>query len=98
MVRISRAGQSAGVAATSSYVKTVRRNECEYRGKSQLSEHFPNFPNIFLTFLTIPNLLIKVNLFKKGFGVGLSGNQHDNTYAQGEIQIDAILLVLIYVM
>ena len=28
----------------------------------------------------------QVNLFKKGLGVGVPGNQHDNTYAQGEIQ------------
>ena len=28
----------------------------------------------------------QVNLFKKGFGVGVPGNQHDNTYAQEEIQ------------
>ena len=28
----------------------------------------------------------QVNLFKKGFGIGVSGNQHDNAYAQGEIQ------------
>ena len=29
---------------------------------------------------------IQVNLFKKGLGVGVQGNQHDNTYVQGEIQ------------
>ena len=27
----------------------------------------------------------QVNLFKKGLGVGVPGNQHENTYAQGEI-------------
>ena len=29
--------------------------------------------------------LVQVNLFKKGLGVGVPGNQHDKTYAQGEI-------------
>ena len=28
----------------------------------------------------------QVNLFKKGLGVGVPGNQHDNTYAQRKIQ------------
>ena len=28
----------------------------------------------------------QVNLFKKGLGVGVPGNQHDNTFAQGKIK------------
>ena len=34
----------------------------------------------------------QVNLFKKGLGVGVPGNQHDNTYAQRKIQRQILVL------
>ena len=51
--------------------------------------HFPGGNSHLKAEQTAPQFqttIQQVNLFKKGLGVGVPGNQHNNTYAQGKIK------------